>query len=111
MTEPVSNDLKQVLRRLKLSRMLDTLPERLVTGRHGKMPHQEFLLLILSDEVSRRQGNAVRLRAERGASPASRARRMMLCPRTRPRRMIERRPTAVSLAVICADSRPRGRRL
>jgi DNA replication protein DnaC len=67
MSDVISKDLKTVLRSLKLSRMLDTLPERLVTGRHGKMPHQEFLLLILSDEVSRRQGNAVRLRAERGA--------------------------------------------
>jgi hypothetical protein len=32
-TEMISPDLKVVLRRLKLSRMLDTLPERLVIAR------------------------------------------------------------------------------
>lgn len=65
MNELISKDLKIVLRLLKLSKMLDTLPERLITARQGKMPHQDFLLVVLSDEVSRRQSNAVRLRAER----------------------------------------------
>jgi DNA replication protein DnaC len=67
MSDVISKDLKTVLRNLKLSKMLDTLPERLLAGRHSKMPHQDFLLLVLSDEVSRRQSNAVRMRAERGA--------------------------------------------
>ena len=47
-TEVISPDLKVVLRRLKLSRMLDTLPERLVLARQQKMPHQDWLLLVLS---------------------------------------------------------------
>lgn len=65
MTEIVSTDLKVVLRRLKLSRMLDTLPERLLLARQQKMPHQDFFLLVLSDEVSRRDSLSVSLRAQR----------------------------------------------
>jgi DNA replication protein DnaC len=64
-TDPISPDLKTVLRRLKLSRMLDTLPDRLVLARQQKMPHQDLLLLVLSDEVSRRDSLAVTLRVER----------------------------------------------
>lgn len=64
-TDLIGPDLKTVLRRLKLSRMLDTLPERLTLARQQKMPHQDLLLLILSDEVSRRDSLAVTLRVER----------------------------------------------
>lgn len=63
--ETISPDLKTVLRRLKLGRMLDTLPERLVLARQQKMPQQDFLLLALGDEVSRRESQAVTMRAER----------------------------------------------
>ena len=59
------NDLRAVLRRLKLSRLLDTLPERLALARQQKMPHQDFLLLVLQDEVSRRDGQAATLRAQK----------------------------------------------
>ena len=62
--ESISPDLKTVLRRLKLSRMLDTLPERLALARQQKMPHQDFLLLVLPDEASRRDGQAATLRAQ-----------------------------------------------
>ena len=64
-TDAISPDLKTVLRRLKLSRMLDTLPERLVVARQQNMPHQDWLLLVLSDEASRRDSLAVSLRVER----------------------------------------------
>ena len=64
-TDAICPDLKTVLRRLKLSRMLDTLPERLVVARQQKMPHQDWLLLVLSDEASRRDSLAVSLRVER----------------------------------------------
>jgi DNA replication protein DnaC len=63
--DPLSPDLLTVLRRLKLSRMCDTLSERLVLARQQKMPLQDFLLLILSDEVSRRDGQSARFRAQR----------------------------------------------
>jgi DNA replication protein DnaC len=64
-TQIISQDLKTVLRRLKLGRMLDTLPERLTLARQQQMTHQDFLLLILSDEASRRDGQAATIRAQR----------------------------------------------
>jgi DNA replication protein DnaC len=64
-TEIISPDLKTILRRLRLSRILDTLPERLVLGRQQKMPHQDWLLLILSDEATRRDSLAVTLRVQK----------------------------------------------
>src|SRR5205807_1486059 len=65
-TEVISPDLKVVLRRLKLSRMLDTLPERLELARQQKMPHQDWRLLVLSDEATRRDSLAVSLREQKG---------------------------------------------
>jgi len=53
--DPISTELRQVLRALRLSPMLDTLPERLSLARSNKMAHQDFLELVLSDEVSRRE--------------------------------------------------------
>ena len=66
MTDVISPDLKTVMRRLKLSKMLDTLPDRLLLARQQKMAHQDLLLLVLSDEASRRDGLAATLRAQRG---------------------------------------------
>jgi len=64
-TDVVSPELRTVLKRLKLSRMLDTLPERLTLARQNKMPHQDFLLLALGDEASRRDSLSAVYRAER----------------------------------------------
>mgnify|MGYP006269955551 CR=1 FL=1 len=64
-TSPISPELKTVLRRLKLSGMLDTLPERCTLARQQQMPHPDFLLLVLSDEATRRDGLATTLRAQR----------------------------------------------
>jgi DNA replication protein DnaC len=64
-TETINPDLKTILRRLRLSRILDTLPERLVLARQQKMPHQDWLLLILSDEATRRDSLAVTLRVQK----------------------------------------------
>jgi DNA replication protein DnaC len=64
-TETINPDLITVLRRLKLGKLLDTLPERLALGRQRKMPLQDFLLLLLSDEVSRRDSAAAVMRAAR----------------------------------------------
>lgn len=63
--DPISPDLIAVLRRLKLGRMLDTLPERLTLARQQKIPHQDFLLMVLSDEAARRDAQALTLRAQR----------------------------------------------
>jgi hypothetical protein len=64
-TDVISPDLKTILRRLKLSRMLDTLPERLTLARQQKMPHQDLLLQVLSDEVARRDSLAITLRVQK----------------------------------------------
>jgi DNA replication protein DnaC len=66
-TETISTDLKAQLRRLKLSPMLNTLPERLILARQQKMPHQDFLMLVLSDEVSRRDSLSASRRAQKAA--------------------------------------------
>ena len=60
----ISPDLKATRRRLKLSPLLDTLPDRLVLARQQKMPHQDLWLLVLSDEVARRDSLAVTLRVQ-----------------------------------------------
>jgi len=63
--DAISTDLKQTLKRLKLGPLLDTLPERLALARQQKMPHQDFLLLLLADEVTRRDSLSAQLRAQR----------------------------------------------
>lgn len=65
-TDTVSTDLKTALRRLKLSGLLHTLPERLTLAKSQKMPYQDLLLLLLSDEVTRRDGQSATIRAQRG---------------------------------------------
>ena len=64
-TETIDNDLRALLRRLKLGKLLDTMPERLALARQQKMPHQDFLVMLLSDEASRRDANAATVRAQR----------------------------------------------
>jgi hypothetical protein len=81
-TEIIGPDLKTVLRRLKLGRMLDTLPERVLLARQQKMPHQDFLLLVLSDEATRRDNLASPCACSgRGSIP-----RCISTPGIRPRR-------------------------
>ena len=60
----VSSELRDALKRLRLGPVLDTLAERIVLAEKQQMPLQDFLLLILSDEISRRQTSAARRRAE-----------------------------------------------
>lgn len=62
---PIDPDLRVVLKKLSLGRVLDTLPERLVLGRKSKMTFEEMLLLVLRDEVDRRENNAARQRVLR----------------------------------------------
>ncbi|MGH7895345.1 MAG: ATP-binding protein [Candidatus Binatia bacterium] len=65
MSDLVSPELVAVLRRLKLSLILPTLPDRLTLARQQQLPHQDFLLTVLADEVSRRDSQAVALRAQK----------------------------------------------
>jgi hypothetical protein len=53
-TPTISPELRQILRRLKLGKMCDTLPERITLARNNQLSHVEFLELVLDDEVDRR---------------------------------------------------------
>lgn len=64
-SDNISFDLTHVLRRLRLSGMLAMLPERLILAQKQDMPHQDFLTLILTDEATRRDSNALIIRAQR----------------------------------------------
>ncbi len=81
-TEVISQDLITALRRLKLSGLLTTLPDRLILARTQKMPYQDFLLALISDEVTRREGLAATLRAQRAKLDPT----MQSKPGTPPRR-------------------------
>jgi DNA replication protein DnaC len=50
----IEPELKKVLKRLKLSGILATMPDRLAYARKEKLDYTQFLELILSDEVERR---------------------------------------------------------
>ena len=52
-----------LLRKVKLGKALDTLPERLALAKTSKLGHSEFLELILSDEVTRRETTSAALRS------------------------------------------------
>jgi hypothetical protein len=60
----VTAELKTLLRRLKLGRLLDTLPERLALARSEHLPHHDFLEMLLSDEVTRRDRQSALVRAK-----------------------------------------------
>lgn len=60
----VSAELKAQLRRLKLGKLLDTLPERLALARAEHLPHHDFLEMLLTDEITRRDRQSALLRAK-----------------------------------------------
>ncbi len=49
-----TNELKPLLKRLRLGYMLNTLPERLALARRDQMDYAAFLQILLADEVTRR---------------------------------------------------------
>lgn len=63
--DTITSDLRVALRRLRMGPILDALPERLALARQQKMPHQDFLLLVCTDEVTRRDGRAATVRAQK----------------------------------------------
>ena len=65
-TLTVTPELKALLRRVKLGRCLDTLPERLTLARQQQLTHHEFLETLLADEVTRRDIQSALLRATDG---------------------------------------------
>ena len=66
MTTPapsVPAELKTLMRRVKLGRLLDTLPERLALARQHDLTHVQFLEQLFSDEVQRRDSDSAGRRA------------------------------------------------
>jgi len=61
----ISPELRALMRRLRLGKLLDTLPERVALARAHDLTHLEFLEQLFSDEVTRRDlsGASVRARA------------------------------------------------
>jgi DNA replication protein DnaC len=59
----ISPELRSLLRRVKLGKLLDTLPERLALAKTTGLAHGEFLELLLADEVTRRDAAGAALRA------------------------------------------------
>ena len=61
----ISQSLKTVMKRLKLSGLLPTLPDRVAYARKTKLPELDFLELVLHDEVERRDHQNLALRLAR----------------------------------------------
>ena len=59
----ISAELRALLRRLRLGKLLDTLPERAALARTHQLSHLEFLERVLSDEATRRDLSGASLRA------------------------------------------------
>jgi DNA replication protein DnaC len=57
-------ELKQYLKALRLSPLLDTLPERVAYAKGNKLTHLEFMEMVLSDEVQRRDQGALARRLQ-----------------------------------------------
>ena len=69
----ITPELRSLLRRVKLGQLLPALPERLALARGHDLSHAEFLELILSDEVTRRDATSAQRRARTaGLDPAMR---------------------------------------
>lgn len=65
-TTSLNPELLRALKRLKLGGIAETLPERLVLADKQDMTVDDFLLLVLTDEVARRDSNAAASRARAG---------------------------------------------
>jgi DNA replication protein DnaC len=72
-TPSLSHELVSALKRLKLGRIADTLPERLVLAEKQDMTFEDLLLLIITDEIARRDNAAAEIRADQaGLDPQMR---------------------------------------
>jgi ribosomal protein L15E len=54
-----TSELKQLLKALRLSSLLTTLPERVAYAKGNKLTHLEFMEMLFSDEVERRNQGAL----------------------------------------------------
>ncbi|MBV9729412.1 MAG: ATP-binding protein [Pseudonocardiales bacterium] len=63
LTDPISSELRTILRTLTLGKLLDTLPERITLAKQHHLPHAEFLELVLADDITRRETTSATRRA------------------------------------------------
>jgi DNA replication protein DnaC len=56
-----TNELKPLLKRLRLGYLLNTLPERLALARRDQLDYAAFLEIILADEITRRDNRNVEI--------------------------------------------------
>ena len=62
-TVTIEPELRTALKKLKLGKLIDTLPDRLTLATKSKLGYQELLLLVLRDEIDRRDSSATARRA------------------------------------------------
>jgi len=60
----IQPSLKTVLKRLRLSGILHTLPDRIAYAKKTKLPYQDLLELVLQDEIDRRDHKGLKVRLE-----------------------------------------------
>jgi len=60
----ISTDLVASLKRLRLGGLIPTLAERFILAEKEDTPYEDLLLLLLTDEISRRDSNAAFRRAD-----------------------------------------------
>lgn len=63
MLKTLSPELMAVMKRLRLGRLLPTLPDRIAMAEKDQMPLEDFLLALLIDEANRRQSDSATKRA------------------------------------------------
>lgn len=61
----INNSLKTVLKRLRLSGLLITLIDRIAYAKKQSLPYQDFLELVLQDEIDRRDQTGLALRLQK----------------------------------------------
>jgi len=72
-TPTIDPALVSALKKLKLGHIVDALPERIVLAEKQSMPVQELLLLVLTDEINRRESSSTERRAKNASlDPAMR---------------------------------------
>ncbi len=69
-TTPLGVELVAAMRRLRLGRLVPTLAERIALAEKQDMPFEDFLLMLFTDEIQRRDNSATERRAqEAGLDP------------------------------------------
>jgi hypothetical protein len=71
-TTTIDPELRIALKKLRLGKMIPTLPERLLLARQNKLSHEALMLLLLRDEIDRRDSTATARRAHTGRPDESR---------------------------------------